>query len=86
MGLDVVELVMEIETVFDIEIPDRDAKDLDSVALLYDYVAARVSPSAVGRYEGALWKRYLDVVEKETGCARRQLRPEARFVYDLGLD
>jgi acyl carrier protein len=90
MGLDLVELVIELETIFDIRIPNEDAKTLETVGLLYDYVARRVAPTAImpagGPYTGELWERFLDVVEKETGLRREKLKPDARFVYDLGLD
>jgi hypothetical protein len=90
MGLDIVELVIEVETVFGIQIPNEDAKTLETVGLLYDYVGRRVAPSIMmpegGPYAGELWERYLDVVERETGSWRQQLTPNARFVYDLGLD
>lgn len=89
MGLDVVELVMAVESAFDVEIPDADAERLHTVGLLYDYVRDRAAPSGArdgDPYSGALWDRYLDVLVRETGCERHELRPEARFVDDLGLD
>jgi acyl carrier protein len=89
MGLDIVELVMTVETEFGVEIPNADAAELRTVGQLFDYVAARVDPrdqGTVGRYEGSLWDRYLDVVAKETGSDRTSLTPNAGFVDDLGLD
>jgi acyl carrier protein len=90
MGLDIVELVIEVETVFGIQIPNEDAKRLETVGLLFDYVGRRIAPSIMmpegGPYTGELWERFLDVVEKESGARRERLTPDARFVYDLGLD
>jgi len=91
MGLDIVEMVMEVETVFGIQIPDADAARLDTVGKLFDYVRDRVAApgeatGGPGPYAGALWERYLDVIERESGAARGDLRPQARFVADLGLD
>ena len=90
MGLDIVEMVMEVESTFGIEIPDADAAQLTTVGALFDYVASRATPSAVrsgaGPYAGALWERYLDVLEREIGVTRAKLRPEARFVYELRMD
>ena len=42
MGLDAVELVMQVEDTFQLEIPDRDAEQLVTVGQLYDYVRRRV--------------------------------------------
>ena len=90
MGLDLVELVMEMESTFGIDIPNADAERLTTVGLLYDYIATRVSPANVnpggGPYAGELWERYLDVIERELGVARADLVPGARFVDDLGAD
>lgn len=90
MGLDLTEMVMALEMGFGIEISDADAAQLRTVGQLYDHVRERVAPAAeaaagAGPYAGELWERYLDVIEKETGRERHRLRPEARFVTDLGL-
>ena|SRR5439155_24042165 len=90
MGLDTVEMVMEVESTFGIAIPDADAAKLTTVGALYDYVAGQIAPhtvvAAYGPYAGELWERYLDVLEREIGIRRVALRPEARFVQDLGMD
>lgn len=93
MGLDLTEMIMALEMRFGIEISDADAAQLRTVGELYDHVRDRVAPAAeaaeaatgAGPYAGELWERYLDVIEKETGRERHRLRPEARFVTDLGL-
>jgi acyl carrier protein len=43
MGLDVVELVMRTEEVFDITIPDEDAERASTVGKLYEIICARLS-------------------------------------------
>jgi acyl carrier protein len=90
MGLDIVEMVIEVETVFGVPIPDEDAARLRTVGDLYDYVAVRRVPDAVGSgggpYEGDLWERLLDLLEREIGVDRTELRPEASFVEDLRMD
>jgi hypothetical protein len=90
MGLDIVEMFMEVESVFEIEIPDSMAPYLNTVGALYDYVVTHVQTigdhASPGSYAGPLWERYLDVLERETGCRRSTLRPEARFVQDLKMD
>jgi acyl carrier protein len=41
-SLDVIELVMQVEEEFDIEIPDEDAENVRTVKDILDYVTARV--------------------------------------------
>ena len=97
MGLDTVELVMEIERAFAIEIPDAAAERLRTVGEMYQYVRAHVSPDdwppvAPGRDPvldpvfDPVWQLLLDVIEKETGVERRRLVPSASFIDDLNLD
>ena len=94
MGLDIVELVMEVEETFGIDIPDQDAERLRTVGDLYWYVREHVpSPPASNETRDhadppadELWERLLDVIEKEAGVKRDRLVPTARFVDDLGMD
>jgi hypothetical protein len=90
MGLDIIEMVMEVETAFAIEIPDYIGPYLSTVGALYDYVVTHVQPPPAGLgpgvYSGELWERYLDIVARESGVRRERLRPTARFVADLQMD
>ena len=94
MGLDIVELVMEVEETFGIDIPDHDAERLRTVGDLYWYVREHVPDPAVsnaaphhaGTPVDEVWERLLDVIEKEAGLKRERLVPAARFVADLGMD
>jgi acyl carrier protein len=93
MGLDIVELVMEVEHVFGIEIPDADAERLRTVGSMYAYLRERVAPEAwppppagTPMTADPLWTDLLDVIEKETGVDRAQLVPSASFIEDLDLD
>ena len=44
MGLDSVELIMEFEKAFGIEIPDRDAEQLTTVGSVHEYIYKRIAP------------------------------------------
>ena len=93
MGLDIVELVMEIEQFFAIDIPDADAERLRTVGEMYEYLRARVEPDVwpppppnTDPMDDPLWTDLLDVIEKETGVERERLVPGASFIDDLDLD
>jgi acyl carrier protein len=45
-SLDVVELVMALEEEFDIEIPDEDAEQIDTVGKAADYISGKVEATA----------------------------------------
>jgi hypothetical protein len=65
-----------------------DGVTLTTVGALYDWIragfASATEAASQMQYSGAVWERYLDVVERSTGIRRRDLRPEAAF-QDLGL-
>ena len=88
MGLDIVETFIAVEQAFDIEVPDAEAAHMTTVGALFDYVRAHEPPSPADAtpYAGPLWERYLDVLQRETGARRDELRPEARWVHDLRMD
>ncbi len=48
MGLDTVELVMNVEEAFDIKIDDRDVEHIQTVGDLHDYVVARITMARTG--------------------------------------
>jgi acyl carrier protein len=89
MGLDIVEMMMEIEKSFDIEIANADAEGLATVGQLFDHVRGMLDPRTAGDrgpYAGPVWERFLDVIEEKTGVERSRLIPTAHFVRDLKLD
>ena len=49
MGLDSVELVMEFEKVFGIEIPDADAEKLTTVGSVHDYIYNKIKSEGTNR-------------------------------------
>jgi hypothetical protein len=89
MGLDIVEMVMELEKEFELEMPDDDLRPLRTVGDFYSYLEYRLAETgritSTGRFDGDLWSRYLEIVERETGVPRGRLRPDADFYRDLGV-
>lgn len=92
MGLDIIETFMAVEAEFGISVPDAEAGRMRTVGALFDYVRAHSparSASETGPgspYAGPLWDRFVDVVQWHAGVERREVRPEAYWVEDLGMD
>lgn len=80
---------MELEKEFELDFPDDDLRGMRTVGELYLYIESRLTNAgritATGCFDGALWTRYLDVVERETGVPQDRLRPDAEFYRDLGV-
>ena len=87
MGLDAVELVMDLAAAFELS-EDKGVTDTEAATVggLYEWVRAQVAPeSASGVFAGELSERFLDVVEQSTRIPRSKLSPDAVF-RDLGLN
>ena len=86
MGLDLVELIMEVERTFDVSIANADVEQARTVGQLFDVIRAQVAerdPTVGPDRAGPLWERYLALVEHELGIPRHRLQAEADFVRDL---
>lgn len=90
MGLESVELVMAIEEEFDINIPDEEAGNLDTVGKLYQYILdilrLNQSGSASDIDESDVWERMKEVITSQLGVEPEQVTEDANFVTDLGID
>lgn len=90
MGVDTVELFMEIETTFGVHLADSNARNITTIGALFDVIVeltgSEIAQSEADRYSGELWERYLALIEQRTEIRRGRLVPSARFVQDLGLD
>ncbi len=81
MGLEIVAVIMRVEEEFELEIPDEDAERLATVGAMADYVAGIIPWR--GREE--IMQRVRVVVADEVSMPLEQVRPESRFVEDLGV-
>jgi acyl carrier protein len=76
MGLDSVELLMEVEDAFGFSIPDEDAAGMDTVGKLYDYILAhRVEGKQEGCLTSVAFYRLRRVLTSICGLARRDVHP-----------
>lgn len=83
MGLDVVELLMNIEAQYGIHIPDADARVMRSVGDLHEYILAHASPPPD---PDQAWTWLQDMIAEEFGIPIERITREARVVRDLGIN
>lgn len=87
MGLDTVELILSVEKVFDIELPDAIAEKLDTVGRLHQYIVAeqlRLNHQNVN--SDIIFDQLRTIICSRLGVEPSQVLPEARFIQDLGAN
>lgn len=85
MGVDSVELVMDIERECDLTIPNEDAERLVILGEMHDYLVGALRSRGESADPDAVWRR-LHKVLVETGIHASLITPSAHTVRDLGLD
>lgn len=86
MGLDSVELVMEWEDEFEIDIPDEAAGTMRSIGDVTDWITAHLA--AIGRpmARALVLEKVCAITCVQCGTTRDQLTETTRFIDDLGID
>jgi len=83
MGLDVVQLVMNIEKRFGFTVPDADARKMRSVGDLHAYILEHAQPRP-NPDESWSWLR--DMIANEFAISVDRITREAWVVRDLGIN
>ena len=83
MGLDSVQLIMDVEAKFGFDISDADAGKIRSVGDLHEYILAHAQPRPDPE---AAWAWLVETIEEEFGIPRKRIVPEAWIVRDLGIE
>jgi acyl carrier protein len=88
MGLDVVELFMQAEETFDIEIDNNDAGSARIVGDLYNLVLKQLEKKSGKKVEDpeAVWSKLRGLVVEQLQVREEEVVPDARFNEDLGAD
>ena len=87
MGLDAVELVLAVERVFDIEIPDEKAGKIVTVGELHEFVFAELSRlERPNLNRDIIYDLLRNVICFQLGVKPERVVPSARFVQDLGIE
>jgi acyl carrier protein len=84
MGLDLVELVLEVEEAFAIEIPDREAQKLTTPRLLQAFIISELKKKNQAFAEDQVKDRLYAIIKRTLGI--KQFNEDDRFVDDLGVD
>ncbi|MFW5431350.1 MAG: hypothetical protein ACKE5M_03015 [Methylophilaceae bacterium] len=87
MGLDTVELVMSVEKLFDISIPNEVAEKLDTVGKLHQYIVLEQNRfNRPNINSDVIFDQLKTIICGQLAVEPEQVKPEARFVQDLGAD
>ena len=86
MGLESVELVMEFEDEFELEIPDADAERMRTVGDVVQYVARRlhVAPHDELAIQD-IRRRICAITSEQMNIDRASISDSSRFYEDLGV-
>ena len=87
MGLDIVEMVMKVEELFDLEIPDAVAAQFLTVGHLHSYVVERLNQRGdLAVDSAAVFGRIRGIICRQLAVKPDAVTPDARFVEDLRAD
>ena len=86
MGLDSVELVMNTEEHFGIDIPDKVAEALITVGDLHSFVVAELDRVGRTRASDVVFSELRELICDQLGIKPERVVLEARFVKDLNID
>ncbi|HEY4329953.1 MAG TPA: hypothetical protein VGN88_09465 [Phycisphaerae bacterium] len=85
MGLDIVELVMEIENEFELHFKDSESNAVLTVGDLYHFVLRGLPPGDAA-HDRKVWDKVRQIVAKQLGVREAELHMTTRFVEDLNAD
>lgn len=86
MGLDAVEIFLEVEKKFNVSISDAAAEKMLTVSNMVDYIfdATRVGSQPPTKDE--IYSDVCDILVKYLYVKKEDIRPNSRFVQDLGME
>jgi acyl carrier protein len=86
MGLDSVELVLEFEEIFDIEIPDSNAEAMRTVSDVQEFVETEFKRLGRPVNSQNIFIQIRDATAKISGSRPEKIGPGSRFVEDLDIN
>ncbi len=94
MGLDIVELIVTVEDVFQMNIADEEANSVSTVGDLHNLVLSKLGDSKSGlsnldevgdSKKEDVWETLCRVIITQTHVDRERITPDARILDDLGI-
>lgn len=86
MGLDTVELVVEAEKLFEVDIPDNLAAKTETVGQFVDLIHDLRIEAAKPITKDAILLQLQPMISKNFAIPLERIVPEGSFTKDLGLD
>ena len=86
MGLDTVELVLQLEDEFSIQMSDQRASEIISVGELTDYIVQLVAERGLAIEAAEVYSRVREILIENYAVKPPAIERDARIVKDLGLD
>lgn len=94
MGLGSVELLMAIESHFQVDVPDADASRMATVGEIHEWLCPELTsraPSLSGRSarnlsEDEIWDELAQLISDHLGLPLVSITPQAHIIHDLGVD
>ena len=86
MGLDTVELVIQIEKTFSITIHDQEAEKIVTVGDIHDFLMQAIDADGRALDSDQVWGQLTDILSDDYGVSRAKTTLDAGFIRDLGLD
>jgi acyl carrier protein len=93
MGLESVEIILSVEEVFDLEIPDEDVEEFETVGDMYLYLLKRLNiplydteTRTASWQREQVWQKLRDIFVRCLEIKPEKVTLTARLVHDLGID
>lgn len=87
MGLDIIEMCMDIEEAFDIDVPNDEWEQAVTVGKIYETVCRHLDrPVAEDHEKSEEWQKLVGVIAKSASVKESDLHYYAHIVEDLRLD
>jgi acyl carrier protein len=84
MGLDIVEMVLEVEKHFGVSLPDEEMAQAPTVGALHGLVLKHLRLSSTDPRVDQVFSELRDIVCRELGVRPEDVVPQAHLVHDLG--
>ncbi len=86
MGPDIINMLMDVEESFDIDVPDEEWERASTIGEIYEIVCGALDKPVAKPPAGTpTWEQLLDVIQENTSIRRSILGYDAKLAKDLKL-